>query len=188
MALWAIAVLQLVFRLVKNYHGLYLLLNNFWQIPRRYKRLFHCGDSNLLYTALYVTLAVHLAGRFEEEFIKMRMERLQAWMTRMCRHPVISESELFQQFLNFRDEKVGPFIVIVFRSYWELSRSHQFYVWKLKLCRLAISHFLQRQWGDRNLGPHRRKLVTLCGRMLPRMVFHKLGMDWPRVGRRWRIG
>lgn len=41
------------------------------------------------------------------------MERLQAWMTRMCRHPVISESEVFQQFLNFRDEKVGHFIIIV---------------------------------------------------------------------------
>lgn len=25
----------------------------------------------------------------------------------MCRHPVVSESEVFQQFLNFRDEKVG---------------------------------------------------------------------------------
>lgn len=48
-----------------------------------------------------------LAGRFEDEFIKMRMERLQAWMTRMCRHPVICECEVFQQFLNFRDEKVG---------------------------------------------------------------------------------
>ena len=39
------------------------------------------------------------------------MERLQAWMTRMCRHPVISESEVFQQFLNFRDEKVGYLIM-----------------------------------------------------------------------------
>ncbi|XP_012578933.1 PREDICTED: sorting nexin-9 isoform X1 [Condylura cristata] len=46
-----------------------------------------------------------VTGRFEEEFIKMRMERLQAWMSRMCRHPVISESEVFQQFLSFRDEK-----------------------------------------------------------------------------------
>ncbi|OCT77954.1 hypothetical protein XELAEV_18029052mg, partial [Xenopus laevis] len=46
-----------------------------------------------------------VTGRFEEEFIKMRMERLQGWMSRMCRHPVISESETFQQFLNFRDEK-----------------------------------------------------------------------------------
>lgn len=55
-----------------------------------------------------VTIIVQcVTGRFEEEFIKMRMERLQAWMTRMCRHPVVSESEVFQQFLNFRDEKVG---------------------------------------------------------------------------------
>ncbi|XP_064411993.1 sorting nexin-9b isoform X2 [Latimeria chalumnae] len=46
-----------------------------------------------------------VTGRFEEEFIKMRMERLQAWMNRMCRHPVVSESEVFQQFLSFRDEK-----------------------------------------------------------------------------------
>ena len=70
-------------------------------------------DSNLLYSMLQVTLAVPLPGRFEEEFIKMRMERLQAWMTRMCRHPVISESELFQQFLNFRDEKVSPLMIVL---------------------------------------------------------------------------
>lgn len=55
------------------------------------------------------------AGRFEEEFIKMRMERLQAWLTRMCRHPVISESDLFQQFLSFRDEKVTCFL----KKCWE---------------------------------------------------------------------
>lgn len=47
-------------------------------------------------------------GRFEEEFIKMRMERLQAWMTRMCRHPVVSNSEVFQTFLTYKDEKVRP--------------------------------------------------------------------------------
>ncbi|XP_066532970.1 sorting nexin-9b isoform X2 [Hoplias malabaricus] len=46
-----------------------------------------------------------VTGRFEEEFIKMRMERLQAWMTRMCRHPVISNSEVFQLFLTYKDEK-----------------------------------------------------------------------------------
>lgn len=47
-----------------------------------------------------------VSGRFEEEFIKMRMERLQAWMSRMCRHPVISNSEVFQLFLTYKDEKV----------------------------------------------------------------------------------
>lgn len=36
----------------------------------------------------------------------MRMERLQAWMTRMCRHPVVSNSEVFQTFLTYKDEKV----------------------------------------------------------------------------------
>uniref|UniRef100_A0AAY4B5D8 SH3 domain-containing protein n=1 Tax=Denticeps clupeoides TaxID=299321 RepID=A0AAY4B5D8_9TELE len=43
--------------------------------------------------------------RFEEEFIKMRMERLQGWMTRMCRHPVISSSDVFQLFHSYKDEK-----------------------------------------------------------------------------------
>uniref|UniRef100_A0A665U771 Sorting nexin n=1 Tax=Echeneis naucrates TaxID=173247 RepID=A0A665U771_ECHNA len=46
-----------------------------------------------------------VTGRFEEEFIKMRMERLQGWMSRMCRHPVVSSSEVFQLFLTYKDEK-----------------------------------------------------------------------------------
>ncbi|XP_039979060.1 sorting nexin-9-like isoform X2 [Xiphias gladius] len=46
-----------------------------------------------------------VAGRFEEDFIRMRMERLQAWMSRMCRHPVVSQSDVFQLFLTYRDEK-----------------------------------------------------------------------------------
>ncbi|XP_064195320.1 sorting nexin-9a isoform X1 [Anguilla rostrata] len=46
-----------------------------------------------------------VTGRFEEEFIKMRMERLQGWMTRMCRHPIVSNSEVFQLFLTYKDEK-----------------------------------------------------------------------------------
>ncbi|TNN74860.1 Sorting nexin-9 [Liparis tanakae] len=46
-----------------------------------------------------------VTGRFEEEFIKMRMERLQGWMTRMCRHPVLSNSDVFQIFLTYKDEK-----------------------------------------------------------------------------------
>uniref|UniRef100_UPI0037E8BD13 sorting nexin-9b isoform X5 n=1 Tax=Semicossyphus pulcher TaxID=241346 RepID=UPI0037E8BD13 len=46
-----------------------------------------------------------VTGRFEEEFIKMRMERLQGWMSRMCRHPIVSSSEVFQIFLTYKDEK-----------------------------------------------------------------------------------
>ncbi|XP_041821826.1 sorting nexin-9-like isoform X2 [Chelmon rostratus] len=46
-----------------------------------------------------------VTGRFEVDFIRMRMEQLQSWMTRMCRHPVVSQSEVFQLFLTYRDEK-----------------------------------------------------------------------------------
>ncbi|XP_068586399.1 sorting nexin-9-like isoform X2 [Cebidichthys violaceus] len=46
-----------------------------------------------------------VTGRFQVDFIKMRMEQLQAWMTRMCRHPVVSQSDVFQLFLTYRDEK-----------------------------------------------------------------------------------
>ncbi|KAL7873582.1 hypothetical protein AOLI_G00126530 [Acnodon oligacanthus] len=46
-----------------------------------------------------------VTGRFEDEFIKMRMERLQGWMSRMCRHPVVANSEVFQLFLTYTDEK-----------------------------------------------------------------------------------
>lgn len=53
-----------------------------------------------------ILILISVPGRFEEEFIKMRMERLQGWMTRMCRHPVVSSSEVFQLFLTYKDEKV----------------------------------------------------------------------------------
>lgn len=52
----------------------------------------------------------------------MRMERLQGWMTRMCRHPVVSNSEVFQTFLTYKDEKVCiPPACLLFYccdSYW----------------------------------------------------------------------
>ncbi|XP_076006205.1 sorting nexin-9-like isoform X2 [Genypterus blacodes] len=46
-----------------------------------------------------------VTGRFADDFIRMRMEQLQVWMTRMCRHPVVSLSDVFQFFLTYRDEK-----------------------------------------------------------------------------------
>lgn len=91
----------------------YLLLSNSARSQELSEQHFHLGNNASSWAGSNITLGLSLAGRFEEEFIKMRMERLQAWMTRMCRHPVISESEVFQQFLNFRDEKVGHFIIIL---------------------------------------------------------------------------
>uniref|UniRef100_A0A8D3BRZ3 Sorting nexin-9-like n=1 Tax=Scophthalmus maximus TaxID=52904 RepID=A0A8D3BRZ3_SCOMX len=46
-----------------------------------------------------------VTGRFDDDFIRRRMERLQAWMSRMCRHPVVSQSDVFQLFLTYRDER-----------------------------------------------------------------------------------
>ncbi|XP_062378701.1 sorting nexin-9a [Sardina pilchardus] len=46
-----------------------------------------------------------ITGRFDDDFIKMRMERLQGWMSRMCRHPVVCESEVFQLFVTYKDER-----------------------------------------------------------------------------------
>ncbi|XP_052799540.1 sorting nexin lst-4-like [Mya arenaria] len=46
-----------------------------------------------------------LSGRYEDEFIDGRMKLLQLWVDRICRHPVLSMSEVFQHFLTCTDEK-----------------------------------------------------------------------------------
>lgn len=46
------------------------------------------------------------AGRYEDDFVSERMRQLQLWVDRMVRHPVISQSEVFNHFLTCTDEKV----------------------------------------------------------------------------------
>uniref|UniRef100_UPI00358ED15F sorting nexin-9-like n=1 Tax=Myxine glutinosa TaxID=7769 RepID=UPI00358ED15F len=46
-----------------------------------------------------------VAGRFEDEFIQLRMERLQAWMYRVCSHPLLGSSQVFKHFLHACNEK-----------------------------------------------------------------------------------
>lgn len=46
-----------------------------------------------------------LTGRYEEDFIHERMRKLQSWINRMVRHPVISRSDVFLHFLTCTDEK-----------------------------------------------------------------------------------
>ncbi|XP_051870442.1 sorting nexin-9-like [Pristis pectinata] len=43
--------------------------------------------------------------RFSEDFIQARMCGLQIWINRISRHPVISQSEIFQHFIRKKDEK-----------------------------------------------------------------------------------
>jgi len=46
-----------------------------------------------------------IQGRYEEEFIEHRMNQLQSFVDRMCRHPVLSQSEVWNHFLSCTDEK-----------------------------------------------------------------------------------
>nr|XP_011414474.2 sorting nexin-33 isoform X4 [Crassostrea gigas] len=46
-----------------------------------------------------------LSGRYEDDFVSERMRQLQLWVDRMVRHPVISQSEVFNHFLTCTDEK-----------------------------------------------------------------------------------
>ncbi len=49
--------------------------------------------------------SVTRTGRYEGEFIEHRMNQLQSFVDRVCRHPVISQSEVWQHFLTCTDEK-----------------------------------------------------------------------------------
>ncbi|XP_062590061.1 sorting nexin-33-like [Saccostrea cucullata] len=46
-----------------------------------------------------------ISGRYEDDFVSERMKLLQLWVDRMVRHPVISQSEVFNHFLTCTDEK-----------------------------------------------------------------------------------
>lgn len=46
-----------------------------------------------------------ISGRYQEDFIEHRMNQLQMWVNRICRHPVLSECEVWKHFLTCTDEK-----------------------------------------------------------------------------------
>ncbi|KAK7069134.1 Sorting nexin-9, partial [Halocaridina rubra] len=47
-----------------------------------------------------------ISGRFEDDLIEYRMTMLQSWIDRICRHPVVSQSEVFHHFVTCpNDEK-----------------------------------------------------------------------------------
>ncbi|XP_078416310.1 sorting nexin-9-like isoform X2 [Cetorhinus maximus] len=43
--------------------------------------------------------------RYSDDFVQARMCGLQAWISRISRHPIISQSEIFQHFIRRKDEK-----------------------------------------------------------------------------------
>ena len=44
-------------------------------------------------------------GRYEDEFIEHRMNQLQSFVNRICTHPILSQSEVWQHFLSCTDDK-----------------------------------------------------------------------------------
>lgn len=54
-----------------------------------------------------VDVLLFLQGRFGEEFVEKRKEKLQLWINRICLHPVLSQSLVFKHFMTCGDnEKV----------------------------------------------------------------------------------
>lgn len=45
------------------------------------------------------------AGRYEEQFIEHRRAQLQEFVNSVCRHPVLSQCEVWQHFITCTDEK-----------------------------------------------------------------------------------
>lgn len=79
------------------------------QVSRRYKHF------DWLYERLqdkYTTIPIpalpdkQISGRYQEEFIEHRKTQLQSWVNRICRHPVLSQSDVWIHFITCTaDEK-----------------------------------------------------------------------------------
>ena len=54
----------------------------------------------------FASVSFVVEGRYGEEFVEKRRERLQMWTNRLARHPVISRCEVFQHFLTCTEDTV----------------------------------------------------------------------------------
>lgn len=79
------------------------------QVSRRYK---HFDWLHERLTEKFSLIAVpplpdkQISGRYEEQFIEHRRTQLQEFVDYVCRHPVLSISEVWQHFLTCTDEKL----------------------------------------------------------------------------------
>ena len=56
---------------------------------------------------MYLKHTFLFVGRFGEEFVEKRREKLQMWISRICIHPVLSRSMVFHHFITCgENEKV----------------------------------------------------------------------------------
>jgi len=78
------------------------------QVSRRYKHfdwLYEQLQKKFNFVPIPPLPDKQIQGRYEEEFIEHRMNQLQSFVDRMCRHPVLSQSEVWNHFLACTDEK-----------------------------------------------------------------------------------
>jgi sorting nexin-9/18/33 len=78
------------------------------QVSRRYKHF------DWLYARLYekfIGIPIpplpdkQISGRYQEDFIRHRLAQLQLWVDRICRHPVLAQSDVWMHFMTCTDEK-----------------------------------------------------------------------------------
>ncbi|VDM24165.1 unnamed protein product [Toxocara canis] len=78
------------------------------QVSRRYK---HFDWLHEQMSAKYLLIPIpplpekQVAGRYEEDLIEHRKNILQIWVNKVCRHPVLSKSDVWIHFLTCTDEK-----------------------------------------------------------------------------------
>ncbi|CAB3409647.1 unnamed protein product [Caenorhabditis bovis] len=78
------------------------------QVSRRYK---HFDWLHEQLSAKYSMIPIpplpekQVAGRYEEDLIDHRKHILQLWVNKICRHPVLSQSEVWLHFISATDEK-----------------------------------------------------------------------------------
>ncbi|KJH45302.1 PX domain protein [Dictyocaulus viviparus] len=78
------------------------------QVSRRYKHFDWLHDQ---LSAKYIMIAIpplpekQVSGRYEDDLIDHRKHILQLWVNKICRHPVLSHSEVWLHFITCTDEK-----------------------------------------------------------------------------------
>lgn len=78
------------------------------KVARRYKHFdwLHARlEDKFTFTSIPPLPDAQVTGRYKDEFIEHRMAQLQQWVDYVCRHPVLSQCEVWQHFLTCTDEK-----------------------------------------------------------------------------------
>jgi sorting nexin-9/18/33 len=78
------------------------------QVSRRYKQfdwLHGRFEEKFMAIPLPSLPDKQISGRYQDSFIEHRMRQLRLWINRVCRHPVLSQCDVWMHFLTCTDEK-----------------------------------------------------------------------------------